>query len=189
MCKATLLAVVFVAAMGALATAQCACEQATPIEKPSCYTAFWASELVRFRLVVPGDYFFCCPDCEAPLVTGWRVETMSGAIVYHESFVEVPRGHWYIMGWNQRDASGNAVSAGFYKLVVETTSTSEFESYIQIAPSSCCWGFFGCCPRLPSYPCGIAVGQPYIKIIQVERHWSARCSVVLSAHFGLDCCP
>lgn len=189
MCRATLLAVVIVGAMGVLVAAQCDCTPQTPTEKPSCYTAFWAREQVRFRLVVPGDYFFCCPDCEAPLVTGWRVETMAGAIVYQKTFAEVPRGHWYIMGWNQRDTWGNAVSAGFYKLVVETTSAGEFDSYIQIVPSPCCWSFCGCCPQLPSYPCGIVVGQPYIKILQVERRWSARCSVTLTAHFELDCCP
>ena len=79
MCRATLLAVVIVGAMGVLVAAQCDCAPQTPTERPSCYTAFWASEQVRFRLVVPGDYFFCCPDCEAPLVTGWRVETMGPA--------------------------------------------------------------------------------------------------------------
>ena len=187
--KATLLAVVIVGAMGVLVAAQCDCGQQPSIERPSCYEAFWAREQVRFRLIVPADYFFCCPNCETPLVTGWRVETAAGAIVYQETFAEVPKGHWYIMGWNQRDTSGNAVSAGFYRLVVETAAAGEFKCYVQIVSPPSCWSFCECCLRLPSHPCGIAIGQPYVKILQVERRWSTCCYLLLWARFELDCCP
>ena len=187
--KATLLAMVIVGAMGVLVAAQCNCGQQPSIGRPPCYETFWTSDQVRFRLIVPGDYFFCCPDCETPLVTGWRVETAAGAIVYQKTFAEVPKGHWYIMGWNQKDTWGNAVSAGFYRLVVETTSAGEFASTIQIVSPPCCWVCCTCWPQRLSCPCGIAIGQPYIKIFESESRCRAHCSVSLWARFELDCCP
>jgi len=172
--RAALLAVVIVGLLGGLAAAQCDCAAGTDVERPPCYTAFWSGEQVRFKLVVPADYFFCCPDCETPLITGWRVEMLDGAILYEATF-DLPKGHWYVISWDQKDAWGSSVSEGYYKVVVATTSAGEFVNYIKVTP--CCWGWGGCCwPRLSSCPCGIVIGQPYVKIFRPDRCLPTRCA-------------
>ncbi len=186
--KAALLVVIFVGLASGLALAQCGCTEEA-IGRPSCYTAFWSGEEVRFKLVVPADYFFCCESCEAPLITGWRVETLEGTIIYEETFTHAPKGHWYVMSWDQNDACGIRVSAGFYKIVVETTLASEVENTIQIVAIPCCCSWSTCCPRLRSCPCGIPLCQPYVKMLWSEGSWSTWCSLSISMYVGVNCCP
>jgi hypothetical protein len=67
---------------GILGAAQCC----PPPSEPPCYTAFWQGEDVCFELIVPFWGWCCC--CPAPQVqvTGWRVVTMDGNVIYQETF-------------------------------------------------------------------------------------------------------
>ena len=186
--KAALLVVIFAGLASGLALAQCGCTESAG-DRPACHTTFWSGEEVRFKLVVPADYFFCCESCEAPLITGWRVETMEGAIVYQQTLSHAPKGHWYVMNWDQKDVWGMRVSAGFYKVIVETTSASEVENTIQIVAPPCCYSWCACYPRLHSCPCGISLCQPYVKLLQSERSWRTWSSLSISVHIGVNCCP
>ena len=183
--RAVLLVVVSVGLASGLALAQCGCtEEATG--RPACYTAFRSGEEVRFKLVVPADYFFCCESCEAPLVTGWRVESLEGTIIYEETFTDAPKGHWYVMSWDHKDAWCIRVSPSFYKIVVQTTSAGEFENYIHIgaAPWCCCYSQ----PR--SCPCGVPLCQPYVRVLPPTARSCALCyALSIGVHMGINCCP
>ena len=187
--KAALLVVIFVGLASGLALAQCGCtEEATG--RPPCYTAFWAGEEVRFKLVVPADYFFCCESCEAPLVTGWRVETLEGTIIYEETFAHAPKGHWYVMSWDQKDAWCIRGSPGFYKIIVQTISAGEFENHIHIGAAACCCGWCCCCPQPCSFPCGVSLCQPYVKVLPTTaRSCAPCCTLSICAHVRIGCCP
>lgn len=126
-----------------------------PPDEPCCYTAFWAGDQVCFKLVIPFS-FFCCNTDE--LITGWRIETLDGVTVYQVAFDEPvdPRG--FEMRWDQTDASGQQVAAGFYNIVV-TTTKGEYKTAIKIVEKDpCCWKI------LWSKPCGASLCKPYIKV-------------------------
>jgi len=186
--RAVLLAVVIVGLTGGLAAAQCNCGAWTETGGPSCYTPYWAGEEVTFKLVVPAEYFFCCPSCETPLITGWRVETMEGTIVYQKQFPDVPKGHYLKMAWDQKDSWYNRVPPGYYRIVVQTTSAGEFESYVQIVQRPCCWGWCGCCcPRLYSCYCCVPYGKPYVMIDRCETYAAAWGAISISIKIRCGC--
>lgn len=156
-----------VAAFGVLGLGQW-CAACPPATEPPCYTTFWQGEDVCLELVVPWG-FLCC-GCPGPQIrtTGWRVITLYGNVVYQEIFPEpVAPGKWV---WKQVDASGNPVEAGFYKIIVSTTS-GEYENTVKIVaksaccPSCCCFPFFfwGCW-GWDSKPCAISWCSPYVKL-------------------------
>lgn len=185
--KAALLAVIVVGLASGLAPCGFT-EQA--LAGPSCYTAFWPGEAVRFKLVVPAEYFLCGGGCETPLITGWRVETLEGTIVYEEPFAHAPKGHWYVMTWNQKDACRLRVPPGFYRVVVETAQAGGFEHPIYIGAATCCYR--GCCgdPQPCFCPCGIPLCQPYIKVFPpTARGCASCCSLSIRVHVGINCCP
>ena len=143
-----------------------------------------------FKLVVPADYFFCCERCEAPLVTGWRVETLEGTIIYEEAFTHAPKGHWYVMSWDQKNTCGVKVSTGSYKVVLETTSASEVKDTIQIVAIPCCCSRCICYPRLRSYTCGVPLCQPYVKVLPTTaRSCAPCCTLSICTHVSIGCCP
>jgi len=192
--KAVLLvvSVLLLGIIGVTALAQCGCTpalpQATEINAPSCYTAYWSGVDVTFRLIVPAEYFSQCPTPVAPLITGWRVEKPDGTIVTMKQFPDVPKGHYLQMVWDQKDTNCNLVPPGFYRIVVQTTTAGEFANYVKIVPwpngGICCC----CCQRLVSQPCCSTCGQPYVQIERSPRptvgwglfsitiHWSGSWS-------------
>ncbi len=117
--RTVLLAVVIVGLIGIVATAQCGCTPLLEGEGPTCYTTYWAGVDIAFKLVVPAEYFSQNPVPTTPLITGWRVETLEGTIVYQEQFPDVPKGHYLEMVWDQRDTWCNRVPPGYYRLVVQ----------------------------------------------------------------------
>lgn len=128
-----------------------------PPTEPRCYTAFWVGDTICFKLVVPFSFLCCCCGDEE-LITGWRVETPDGVVVYEHSYPEPvpPRG--FVMQWDQRDMAGQQVAAGFYNLVV-TTTEGEYKTTIKLVERDpCCWTI------LRSKPCGISLCKPYIKV-------------------------
>jgi hypothetical protein len=157
--------------------------------EPPCYKAFWPGQEIRFKLTVPAEYFFACPDCETVLITGWWVESFDGGVIFfYASFDDAPKGHWYVASWDQRDGWGNPVSPGYYKLVIQTT-VGEFLDFVYIAPCNLC----PCCccpPGLYDLPCPIACEQPYIDFLPAEGNWCTYCSPLwISLFFGTDTTP
>lgn len=154
--------------LGGLAAAQGCAPCATPAPEPSCFTAFWQGEDICFELVVPWSLFCCC-CCGAPQVqvTGWRVMTLEGNVVYQETFpAPVAPGKWV---WKQVDAQGNPVAPGYYKIVVSAT-TGEYENTVKIVARQdcclpCCFPFFflGCFGAW-SKPCAVSWCTPYVKL-------------------------
>ncbi|MBC7318801.1 hypothetical protein H5T57_06115 [Candidatus Bipolaricaulota bacterium] len=156
-----------VAALGVLSVGQ-GCAPCVTTAEPPCYTAFWQGEDVCFELVVPFGLFCCC--CTGPQiqVTGWRVATLDGNVVYQEVFpAPVAPGKWV---WKQVDANGNPVEPGFYKIIISTT-TGEYENTVKIvARPDCCqpccffpFFFFGCWGP-SSKSCAISWCTPYVKL-------------------------
>lgn len=150
---------------GALAMAQ-GCAPCQPATEPSCYTAFWQGEDVCFELVVPWSLFCCCCPTQVQ-VTGWRVETLEGNVVYQQAFPEpVAPGKWV---WEQVDALGNPVEPGYYKIVVSTTSGEYANTVKIVAKPECCqpccfpFFFFGCW-GMWSKPCAVSWCEPYVKV-------------------------
>ena len=166
---------------GILGAAQCC----PPPSEPPCYTAFWQGEDVCFELVVPFWGWCCC--CPAPQVqvTGWRVVTTDGNMIYQETFATpTAPGKWV---WKQVDAQGKPVAPGFYKIVVSTTS-GEYENTVKIvAKPDCCtccfpFFFFGCF-GLWSKPCGVSWCQPYVKLYRCPT-CEAPCCCGVTIYLG-----
>ncbi len=160
--------VVGVSALGMVAMGQCWTPCPPPAPEPPCYTAFWQGEDVCFELVVPWSWFCCwCPTTPQVQVTGWRVVTLDGSVVYQEVFPSpVAPGKWV---WKQVDASGNPVAPGYYKIVISTTA-GEHENTVKIVAKSqyqsCCFFpffLFGCW-GLSSKPCPVSWCSPYVKL-------------------------
>jgi len=148
--------------------AQCDCETNAIVGDPECFAGFYVTNPIEFKLVVPGDYFFECPTCPVPGIAAWRVETFEGTVIYGEVFAE-PKGHYYVMTWDQKDTWGNPVPTGFYRLVIVTDVAGEVDHYINIQAPPCvawpCWcGCWGCCPTLESIPCCVPYGMIYLDI-------------------------
>ena len=179
-----LLVVALVGLVGAAVWGDCNCTTQDPTIPP-CYTAFWTCETVLFRLVVPGEFFAASGTSLPPLITGWRIEKMDGTLVFQSLFPTVPLGAWYQMSWGQRDSSGNPVSAGFYRIVVQTTSAGEFAGFVQVVGRPC---LFSCTPaRLCSRACPPTCGTPYVL---VERDESLGCGCSSSVFIQVGCgCP
>lgn len=162
--KKTLALVLGLGVLGVLAWGQGWCAPCNSAAEPSCYTAFWQGEDVCFELVVPSFFCWCC--CPKPEVTGWRVVSLDGNVLYQETFPSpVAPGKWV---WKQVDALGNPVPPGYYKIVVSTT-TGEYENTVKIVAKPecqpCCFPFFffGCW-GLCSKPCFFSWCQPYVKV-------------------------
>lgn len=164
--KRALMLALGISAFGLLAAGQWCAPCAAPPTEPPCYTAFWQGEDICFELVVP--WYFCCSCCDPkPQVTGWRVVTLDGNIVYQESFPSpVAPGKWV---WKQVNSSGNPVDPGYYKIIISTT-TGEYENTVKIvAKSNCCQSccfpfFFLGCWGLSSKPCAVSWCAPYVKL-------------------------
>jgi len=178
--KRILAVILGLSALGFLAVGQgCApCAFAAP--EPSCYTAFWQGEDICFELVAPWAFWCCCCNPK-PQVTGWRVVTLDGNIVYQETFPSpVAPGQWV---WKQVDTQGNPVQPGYYKIVVSTT-TGEYENTVKIVakpecPSCCCFPFFFCgCWGFWSKPCFFSWCQPYVKVYRCPS-CEAPCGVTI----------
>lgn len=163
-------ACVLIILLAAGAMGQCGCEQATSTG-PGCYTSFAMGDQISFKLVVPADYFFSCPACTTPLITGWRVETESGNVVTRNDFCNGPIGHWLQMTWDQEGECLTQVMPGYYRVVIETTTAGEITTFVKIVSSPCCCGM---APRLCSIPCVPAPAMPYIEIVH-PAGWSPCC--------------
>lgn len=189
--------VLSVGLVGTTAAAQCGCAQPAQPNVPSCYTAYWAGIDVSFKLVVPAEYFSQCPMPETPLITGWRVEGLDGTIVYQKQFPDVPKGHYLVMTWNQKDSLGHSVAPGFYRLVVQTTSAGQFSNVVKIVSRSGLWWGCCCCPQLTSCDCCPVFGSPYVQIMQPPRRVMSPGALSISITVPLtggdcgcgDCCP
>ncbi|MCX7844287.1 MAG: hypothetical protein N2507_02865 [Candidatus Bipolaricaulota bacterium] len=178
-------------AVGWGAFAQGCAPCALPDPQPPCFTAFWQGEDVCLELVVPWSVFCgCC--CPAPQVqvTGWRVVTWEGALVYQEIFPSpVAPGRWV---WKQVDSKGNPVGPGYYKVIVSTT-TGEYENTLKIVArpdccSPCCFPlFFLGCLVFGSRPCAVPWCTPYVKLYRCPvcvAPCGAPCGVTL--FLGVD---
>lgn len=157
----------------------CGCGDAA---SPTCYTTFRASEMIGIDVVVPGEYFSIHNTSVTPLITGWRVETLDGLLVRHETYLESPKGHHVSYIWDLTTDEGTMVSDGFYRLVVSTTSTPEIEAYVKILPCCCspCWG---CCPAPCSCTslsrCRPCCGEPYIQFFSAGSRSCCGCRLTI----------
>jgi hypothetical protein len=189
------MAVVLVGLVGVQVAAQCGCSQPAPSTgTPSCYTAYWAGVDVSFKLVVPLEYFMQSPVPATPLITGWRVEQLDGTIVYQKQFPDLPKGHYLVMTWNQKNTQGHPAAPGFYRLVVQTTTAGEFSSVVKVVapPGPCSW----CCgcSRLVSHECCPTYCSPYVKTLPassagVPGTFSISIQISLPSSGGSCSCP
>ncbi len=180
-----LVAVMVIGLIGVAAAAQCGCDTPTAGSDPDCYTGYWLGVDVSFKLVVPAEYFSQCPVPDAPLITGWRVETLSSDIVYQVQFPDVPKGHYLRMVWDQTDGHCNRVAPGFYRLVVQTANAGEFEGYVHIIPWPGSWGWCNCCcRRLDTHPC-CPEHVPYVEIAPCKSRPSFWPSFSIQIKVGL----
>ncbi len=175
--RALLVAAVLVGLVGSVGLAQCGC--CPPSERPPCYTSFWVGEPVQIELKV-SYCFCCCCCCSAPQVVGWRVETWpDGVTVYSETLATPVAASAFSATWDQLDAGGVQVEAGYYKVVVVTT-TGEYAAYLKLVerPQCCCFW-----PWLTSRPCAISPCQPRVIL---SRPCVSPCQLRL---FVSPCCP
>ncbi|HIP99766.1 TPA: hypothetical protein EYH33_04440 [Candidatus Bipolaricaulota bacterium] len=174
--RVLLVAVVLVGLAGSIGLAQCG--GCPPPERPPCYTSFWVGEPVQIELKV--SYGFCCCCYSAPQVLGWRVETWpDGVTVYSEAFAAPVAASAFSVTWDQLDATGAQVAAGYYKVVVVTTA-GEYEAYLRLVerPQGCCFW-----PWLSSRPCAVSLCQPRVIL---SRPCVSPCQIRL---FVSPCCP
>jgi len=121
-----------VLSVGLSAWADCGC---APAGDPACYTTFRMSQAIEFRMTVPVEFFYAHATTETPLITGWRVETLDGAVV-RRVVLSYPVGPVTVFEWKLDDGAGARVAEGFYRIVVETTSAGDVSNTVLL---------FGCC--------------------------------------------
>ena len=190
--RALLLAVLVIGLIGVMATAQCGCDTPSVGDEPTCYTGYWLGVDVGFKLVVPGEYFSQCPVPETPFITGWRVETVDGMVIYQQQFPDMPKGHNYEMLWDQTDGYCNQVPIGIYRLVIQTTTAGEFKNYVKIqpwpSPSNWCNCWCNCCcMQIDTQPCCIS-HNPYIQIARCTGRPYVWGSISIRIHVDLGAC-
>lgn len=177
--RALALIVVLVGVLGAVGLAQ-GCGGCPPQpERPPCYSAFWVGEPIQIGLKVPLCFCMCC-FCDAPQVLGWHVETWPDGNLVYSAALDVPAAPAdFSITWDQKDASGNQVAAGYYKVVVSTTQ-GDYEAYLKLVerPQGCCFW-----PWLPSWPCLGSLCQPHVTL---SRTCVSPCQIKL---FVSPCCP
>jgi hypothetical protein len=176
--RTLVVALALVGVIGAVALAQCGCVTPEP-EKPSCYSSFWAGEPIKIELRVPLCFCFCC-CCETPQVLGWRVEAWADGTLIYSAALDAPVAPAeFSATWDQTDATGVQVAAGYYTIVVSTTA-GEYETYARIVerPEGCCfWPFLG------SWPCFGKLCEPHVVL---SRTCMSPCQIKL---FVGPCCP
>jgi hypothetical protein len=177
--RALVLSLVLVGIIGAVGLSQGCCCCPPPPERPPCYTSFWVGEPIEIGLRVP--FCFCyCNCCETPQVLGWHVETWSDGTLVYSVALDAPTSPTDFSAiWDQTDSSGAQVAAGYYKVVVSTT-TGDYEAYLKLVerPQGCCFW-----PWLSSWPCSISVCQPRVTL---SRTCTSPCQIKL---FVSPCCP
>ncbi len=186
--RAVVLAVLVIGVIGVGALAQCGgCSQPPAINaaEPACYTAYWIGEEVHFKLSVPAEYFFTVPTPPTPLITGWRVETLDGTVVFQDVFPDVPKGAWYEMVWDQRDLSCQLVPPGYYRIVVSTDSAGVYSAVIKLVSPPACLTPCGIYPRLVSPQCSTPCGKPHIEFLPQKA--SASAGISISIHINCSC--
>ena len=152
-----------------------------PPTEPCCYTSFWVGDTVCFKLVIPWS-FFCCTASDE-LITGWRIETPDGVVVYEHAFSTPVSPKGFEMQWDQKDMSGQQVAAGFYNIVV-TTTKGEYKTAIKIVEKDpCCWTV------LKSKPCGVSFCKPYIKVYKCPTCYAPKspCCLPLPCFPWVNC--
>ncbi|MCD6321291.1 hypothetical protein J7L84_03490 [Candidatus Bipolaricaulota bacterium] len=177
--RALLLVALATVILGSVALANGSCCTTCATNVPCCYTAYWVGEEVHFKLVIPFSLFCCCCcDGSKTLITGWHVEDMQGNVIYQETLPQPQDPCCYEMVWKQVDSQGNQVAAGFYKIVVETT-TGNYSNYVKIVEKNCCCCFFG----LWSRPCGASLCHPYVKLFHCPSCcvscWPCCCGITI----------
>lgn len=145
---------------GLSAWGDCGC---APAGEPVCYTVFRQNQTIVFSVTVPVDFFLAHATTETPFITGWRVETIDGAVVRRVIF-DHPLGWATPLEWGLEDGGGTQVSEGVYRIVVETNSAGEVTNYARLIPCSaplpcsCC----GCPNRAPA--CRPACGEAFLTL-------------------------
>ncbi len=188
--RAILFAVLVVVVIGGAVFAQCGCNQPpVPLGNgPTCYTAVWRGEDVHFKLNVPAEYFFTSPTPPTPLITGWRVETLNGTVVFQDLFPDVPKGAWYEMVWNERDSHCALVAPGYYRIVISTDSAGVYSTFVRLVAPPPCVVPCGVYPRLISHPCSAPCGSPYIKVLP-QKTEQASISITITIPINCGSCP
>ncbi len=162
--RVLVLSLLLVGVIGAVGLAQnCCCCPAPQPQQPPCYTSFWTGEQIQIGLKVPFGLLCCCCCCEGPQiqVTGWQVKTWPGGTVVYDVNLDSPVSyHQFSATWDQKDASGNQVAAGFYTVVVKTTN-GNYETYLKLVqrPEGCCFW-----PWLFSKYCTHSACKPYVTL-------------------------
>jgi len=190
--RALLLAVLVIGLIGVVAVAQCGCDTPSVGDEPTCYTGYWLGVDVGLKLVVPGEYFSQCPIPQTPFITGWRVETVDGMVIYQQQFPDMPKGHNFEMLWDQTDGYCNQVPIGIYRLVIQTTTAGEFKNYVKIqpwpSPSNWCNCWCNCCcMQIDTQPCCIS-HNPYIQIARCTGRPYVWGSISIRIHVDLGAC-
>jgi len=108
-------------------------------------TRFKLGETIQFRVEDSTSWWWGCCCCTETLVLGWRIVNTSEQTLYSAAFnAPVSASQWQ-GSWNQVDANSAAVSAGQYKLYVDTS----------VGTLSRCFTIYDPCCRCGWSPCSV----------------------------------
>jgi len=102
-------------------------------------TSYDVGEEIQFQVQDSMTWWWGCCACEDSLVLGWRIVNLSGQVVYsviHDA--PVSSAIWQ-GSWLQLDMNGLAVSAGQYKLLVDTSAGTLSRCFTIQDPCGCNW--------------------------------------------------
>jgi hypothetical protein len=102
-------------------------------------TRFRAGQQITFEIQDTTTWFWgcCCNCCEETLVLGWRIVDASELTLHSVALQQPAYASMWQGTWNQIDANGVAVSAGQYKLYVDTSAGTLSRCFTVYDPCSC----------------------------------------------------
>jgi hypothetical protein len=101
-------------------------------------TRFNRGEEIQFKVEDSATWWWGCScPCEETLILGWRITDLNGAAIYSVVHDAAVASSLWLGSWNQTDATGVAVSAGQYILVVDTSVGTMSRCFSVYDPCAC----------------------------------------------------
>jgi len=140
-------------------------------------TAFNLGQQIEFRVEDASTWWWgwCCTTCTTSWVHGWRIVDVCGQTVYAVTHDGPVASNVWQGDWTQVDMQGNAVPAGHYKLVVNTSVGTLSRCFTLRDPcAATCW--WGCGSWWTYAGCACGTGCSW----SVTACWSSACEEVRS---------
>ena len=109
---------------------------------PASSTRFRLGAEIQFKIEDSSTWFWgCCGCCECAdtLILGWRVVNTVEQVVYSVVHDAPVASSVWLGAWTQVDSGGVAVSAGRYKLYVDTSLGTLSRCFTLYDPCGCGW--------------------------------------------------